>query len=63
MAAFAAPDGPDEAVVIGREVHLRYPGGMGRSKLTGALIEKALGVPATARRRSVVEAIRALLEA
>jgi len=59
--AFAAPDGPDEAVVIGREVHLRYPGGMGRSKLTGARIEKALGVPATARRRGVVEAIRDLL--
>ena len=47
------PDGPDEAVVIGREVHLRYPDGMGRSKLTGASIEKALGVPATARRLRV----------
>ncbi len=61
--AFAAPDGPDEAVVIGREVHLRYPEGMGRSKLSGAYVEKRLGVPATARRRSVVEAIRDLLEA
>ena len=61
--AYAAPDGPDEAVVIGREVHLHYPDGMGRSKLTGASIEKALGVPATARRRSVVEKIRDLLEA
>ena len=61
--AFVAPDGPDEVAVIGREVHLHYPDGMGRSKLTGALIEKALGVPATARGRSVVEKLRDLLEA
>ena len=61
--ALVAPDGPDEAVVIGREVHLHYPDGMGRSKLSGAYIEKALGVPATARRRGVVEKIRDLLEA
>ena len=61
--ALVAPDGPDEVAVIGREVHLHYPDGMGRSKLTGASIEKALGVPATARRRSVVEKLRDLLEA
>jgi uncharacterized protein (DUF1697 family) len=60
--ALVAPDGPDELAVIGREVHLHYPDRMGRSKLTGALIEKALGVPATARRRSVVEKLRELLE-
>ena len=53
--ALVAPDGPDEVAVIGREVHLHYPDGMGRSKLSGASIEKRLGVPATARRRSVVE--------
>lgn len=61
--ALSAPDGPDELAVVGREVHLHYPDGMGRSKLTGALIEKRLGVPATARRRSVVEKLRDLLEA
>ncbi len=49
--------------MIGREVHLHYPDGMGRSKLSGTYIEKALGVPATARRRGVVEKIRDLLEA
>ncbi|HTI34169.1 MAG TPA: DUF1697 domain-containing protein [Miltoncostaea sp.] len=59
--ALVAPDGPDEVAVIGREVHLHYPGGSGRSRLTGAFIEKALGVPATARRRSVVEKLRDLL--
>ena len=41
--ALVAPDGPDEAVVIGREAHLHYPDGMGRSKLSGTYIEKALG--------------------
>jgi uncharacterized protein (DUF1697 family) len=61
--ALVAPNGPDEVAVIGREVHLHYPNGIGRSKLTGASIEKALGVPATARRRSVVEKLRDLLEA
>jgi uncharacterized protein (DUF1697 family) len=60
--ALVAPGGPDEVVVIGREVHLHYPDGMGRSKLSGAYIEKALGVAATARRRSVVEKLRDLLE-
>ncbi|HMN98548.1 MAG TPA: DUF1697 domain-containing protein [Miltoncostaeaceae bacterium] len=61
--ALSAPDGPDELAVVGREVHLHHPAGMGRSTLTGASIEKALGVPATARKRAVVESIRDLLEA
>ena len=59
--ALVAPEGPDELAVVGREGYLHYPDGQGRSKLTGALIEKALGVPATARRRSVVEKLRELL--
>lgn len=59
--ALVAPDGPDELAVIGREVFLHYPDGMGRSKLTGASVERALGVPATARRRTVVEKLRDLL--
>jgi uncharacterized protein (DUF1697 family) len=61
--ALTAPEGPDELEVIGREVHLHYPDGMGRSKMGGAWIEKRLGVPATARNRKVVTAIRDLLEA
>jgi uncharacterized protein (DUF1697 family) len=63
VAELVAPDGPDELAVTGREVHLRYPQGMGRSKLSGAYIEKRLGVPATARNHAVVTAIRDLLEA
>lgn len=56
-----APEGPDEVAVVGREVYLHYPDGQGRSKLSGAYIEKRLGVPATARKRSVVEKLRDLL--
>ena len=52
--ALVAPEGPDELVVVGQEVHLRYPDGMGRSKLSGAYLEKRLGVPLTARKRTVV---------
>lgn len=55
------PPGPDEARLLGSEVHLHYPGGMGRSKLTGAWLERRLGVPLTVRNRRVVGALRDLL--
>jgi uncharacterized protein (DUF1697 family) len=45
----AAAKGPEELALAGRELYLYYPEGVGRSKLTGALIEKALGVRGTAR--------------
>jgi uncharacterized protein (DUF1697 family) len=57
------PPGPDAVRVIGREAHLLYPDGTGRSKMSGAWLEKRLGVPLTIRRRSVVETLRDLLEA
>ncbi len=41
--------GPDEAYLIGREVHLHCPDGVGNSKLPGLLSERRLGVTATAR--------------
>jgi uncharacterized protein (DUF1697 family) len=41
--------GPDEARLIGREVHLHCPDGIGNSKLPGLLSERRLGVTATAR--------------
>lgn len=51
--AVAALDGaafaPDRIEVIGRELYLSYPNGSGRSKLTGALLERKLGVTTTAR--------------
>jgi uncharacterized protein (DUF1697 family) len=41
--------GPDEAWLIGRELHLHCPDGVGNSKLPGLLNERRLGVTATAR--------------
>ena len=61
--ALVAPQGPDELAVVGQEVHLHYPDGMGRSKLSGAYLEKRLGVPLTARKRTVVAKLLELLEA
>ena len=40
---------PDEFDVRGREIYLRLPNGMGRTKLTGDYFERQLGVAATAR--------------
>ncbi len=44
-------DGPDgeEGIVDGRETFLHYPNGLGRSKLTNAVLERALGVSVTVR--------------
>ncbi len=43
------PPGPEEFQVVGEEIFLVYPEGVGRSKLTGAWLERALGVPVTVR--------------
>jgi uncharacterized protein (DUF1697 family) len=48
---------PDEMTVVGREVHLLYPDGYGRTKLTNAVIEKRLGVRATTRNWRTVQAL------
>ena len=45
---------PDEIRPGDRAVYLRYPNGAGRSKLTTDLIERALGVTATARNWNTV---------
>ncbi|HEY0444729.1 MAG TPA: DUF1697 domain-containing protein [Candidatus Limnocylindrales bacterium] len=44
-----AATGNEAAVLVGREVHLLLPDGMGRTKLSQALVERRLGVVATAR--------------
>ena len=41
--------GPDEAWLIGRELHLHCPDGIGNSRLPGLLSEKRLGVASTTR--------------
>ena len=46
---------PDRCRVDGREVYLHYPNGSGRSKLTGAYLERQLGgIPATARNLTTI---------
>jgi uncharacterized protein (DUF1697 family) len=49
--------------VRGRHAYLVYPDGIGRSKLTSALIESKLGVRGTARNWNTVMKIAALLKA
>ena len=50
VAALAALDtGSDEAEVAGRDVYVRYPAGVQGARLTGARLERVLGVPGTAR--------------
>ncbi|HTZ09644.1 MAG TPA: DUF1697 domain-containing protein [Acidimicrobiales bacterium] len=51
---------PDEFAVTGREVYLHCPGGYGRTKLTNAFFERALGVVATTRSLRTVTALVAL---
>jgi uncharacterized protein (DUF1697 family) len=48
---------PDEMTVVGREVHLLYPDGYARTKLTNAVLEKKLGVRATSRNWRTVKAL------
>jgi uncharacterized protein (DUF1697 family) len=40
---------PDEAKVVGKNVFIHYPNGVQGSRLTGALVEKTLGVAGTNR--------------
>ena len=41
--------GADEAMLVGLEMHLHCPDGLGTSRLPGLISEKRLGVAATAR--------------
>lgn len=45
---------PDRFAAYGRELYVWYDQGAGRSKLTGAVVERALGVTATARNWSTM---------
>lgn len=48
------PGLPEDAVLDGREVFVRYPEGIGGSKLQAAWFEKRLGVIGTARNNNTV---------
>jgi len=55
-----AHSGPEVFDVRGREAYVYYPNGAGRSKLSGALIEKKLRAVGTARNWNTVAQLAAL---
>jgi uncharacterized protein (DUF1697 family) len=55
--------GREQAKLIGQQLYLVYPDGIGVSKLTSALIEKKIAVSGTGRNWNTVQKIAALLEA
>ena len=46
----------------GRELFAYYAAGIGTSKVTNTVLEKALGVPATARNWNTVGNLKAMME-
>jgi uncharacterized protein (DUF1697 family) len=61
LALRAAIKGPERARVAGRHAYIVYPAGIGRSKLTPALLERELGVRGTGRNWNTILKLRALL--
>lgn len=55
--------GRERVKAVGSCLYLVYPDGVGRSKLTSALIEKKIGVAGTARNWNTVQKVLAELEA
>lgn len=53
---------PEQFVVIGREVYVWHPEGVGRSKLWTALAGRGLGVTATARNWTTVTTLLAMAD-
>ncbi len=52
---------PDQLIAKGRHLYLWYPNGSARSKLTGALLERKLGVTTTARNWSTMAKLADLI--
>ena len=59
----AAIKGPERVELIGRDAYLVYPDGIGRSKLTIGVIEKAFGVRGTGRNWNTVVKLAEMAEA
>ena len=55
--------GREQVKLVGQQLYLVYPDGIGESKLTSALIEKKIAVSGTGRNWNTVQKIAALLEA
>ena len=58
----AAIRGPELVRAQGKQLYLVYPAGIGRSKLTTALIEKHLGIRGTGRNWNTVVKLAAMVE-
>jgi uncharacterized protein (DUF1697 family) len=58
-----AESGREKAAVAGHEIHLLLPDGVGRAKLSQALIERRLGVTATTRNWRTVTRLEELSQA
>jgi uncharacterized protein (DUF1697 family) len=54
--------GVEEGHFRGRELHLFFPNGQGKSKLTPAWLERTLGLPGTARNWNTISKVLALGE-
>jgi uncharacterized protein (DUF1697 family) len=55
--------GPEQAKLVGDNLYIYFPEGMGRSKLTNAVMERALGHAATGRNFTTVTKLAALCAA
>ena len=53
--------GRERVKSAGRELYLVYPDGVGHSRLTGAIIDRAIGVPGTARNWNTTMKLLAML--
>ena len=56
-----AISGRETMAAVGRELYVCYPDGIGRSRLSGTVIERALGTRGTARNWNTVLKLRAQL--
>ena len=54
--------GPEEIHIIGQEVYIYYPEGIGRSKLTNTFLEKKLKTVGTARNWNTVLRLQKMME-
>lgn len=54
--------GPEELHIIGQEMYIYYPEGMGRSKLTNTFLEKKLKSRGTARNWNTVLRLQKMME-
>ena len=57
-----AYSGPEQIAIVGEDVYLTYPNGIGKSKLTNTLLEKQLGAVGTARNWNTLTKLLALTE-